>query len=93
MSDPALALQVASEVGGGILPDSGQFTLSAWAVLFGRDEDTVRIMFDSVAIPYRRFGGLRFFDAVDVAAAAPKLTKESDPDWLGNGGKRSKRKA
>ncbi len=90
MSDPALAVYVATN-GGGILPESGKYTLAVWAKLFGRDENTIRIMFDAADIPYQRFGALRFFDAADVNAAAPKITKASDPEWIGHGGKRAPR--
>ena len=92
MSGPALAVYVSRLTGGETLPVSGKFTFCVWAAMFGRDEDTVRIMFDGADILYQRFGGLRLFDAVDVNPAVPKVTKSTDPEWLGNSGKRPKQK-
>ncbi len=90
-SDGAYAVYVASLIGGGILPESGDFTIGVWAKLFGRSEDQVRDLFDAADVEYRRYGGLRFYNAVDVREMSPKIRKSRDPENARHGGRRVKK--
>ena len=74
------ALQMAMTIGGGILPACGQYTHAVWAVFLGRSQRSVELWFDALDLPYDRLGDLRFFDAIDVRSALPRMTRETDPN-------------
>ncbi len=73
------ALHMARLVGGGIMPEAGQFTDSVWAMFFGRSQRFVQEHFASLDVPYERLGDLCFYDARDVRSAMTRTTHTTDP--------------
>ncbi len=89
--DSSFSVYVASLIGGGIFPPTGEFTLAVWARLSKKSEDTVRAWLDDRNVPYTRRFGDRYYDAIDINAASHKVTKDQDPDNARHGGKRIKK--
>lgn len=81
---------VASLVGGGLLPPSGEFSLAIWAKLIGKTEEVVRSEFEERNLPYRRFGTTRFYDADLVRRSMPLIHASEDPSHGKHGGNRRK---
>lgn len=90
--DSSFALYVASLIGCGIFPETGEYTIAGWSRLSQKSEDTVRDWLDERNVAYTRRFGDRYYDAVDIKAASSKVTKDKDPDNARHGGKRTKKK-
>jgi hypothetical protein len=90
-SDGTFAVYLSSLMGGGVFPASGEFTIAVWCKIFGRSDNQVRELFDRHDIPYRRYGGVRFYDAEDVRSMAPKIRRTEDAENPRHGGRRRKK--
>ena len=68
--------QLVMESGGGMIPETGQFSAVVWGKLIGVEANTIRKWVKKHRIPYRQPGAEMFIEAGDFSRHIPYFSQE-----------------